>query len=188
MNRNLRRPQQPMARAVVLKGPHETNWDYGNTELLRDTESTILKLSHMPVPRAFGFRKNNQAGAAVDGALRKAPHALQIRRTPYIRDGNVSETLHQPAVRGNLEVRFQLPSADKLRDRALQHERIEKIHVIRHEERRPVGIKPGSAANFYSRAGEKCDTAAKGALQPIVFVGVKKNPQEHQQGRNDEKM
>src|SRR5882672_11693377 len=188
MNRNYRRPQHPVARSVMLKGPHQAYGHDRNAELLRHAEPAVLELIHSPVARPFRLRKNNQARASIDGILRQPPHALQVRRTPHIRYRHVTEALHQPAVGGNLEVRFQLPPPHKLRNRAVQHERIEKIHVVGHEEARPAGIKTGRANYFQARAGQKCDPTAKRSLQPIVLAGIEKNPQEHQRRRNDEKM
>ena len=159
-----------MARAMVPKGSHQTDWHDGNAELLCDAESPVLKFTHVPVTRAFGLRKNNQASAAVDCALRKTPHALQIRRTPHIRNWNVSKTLHQPPVGWNLEVRFQLPSAHKLRNGAVEHEGIEEIDVIRHEERRPAGIKAGTAANLHAGPGDTIRIERAG--QPPMTVAV----------------
>ncbi len=188
MNRDFRRPEHPVARPVMLNGSHQANWNDGNPELLRHAEAAVLKLIHVSVARPLGFRKNDQAGAAIDGVLREPPHALQIRRAPDIRNGNIAEALHQPAVRRNLEVRFQLPSAHKLRDRAVKHERIEKIYVVGHEEARSLRVEPGSAADLDLRPGKKHDPAAEGALQPIMFAGIEKNPQKHQRRRSDEKM
>src|SRR6266481_947216 len=105
VDRNFRRPQHPVARPVVLKRSHQAHRHYRNAKLLRHAEPAILKLIHVPVARPFRFRKNNQASAAVNGILRQPPHALQIRRTPHIRNRDVAEALHQPAVRRNFEVR-----------------------------------------------------------------------------------
>src|SRR5260370_8936898 len=187
-NRNFRRPQHPAARPVMMKRSHETHGYDRNAELLRNAKAAVLELIHVPVARPLRFGKNNQAGAAVDGVLREAPHALQIRRAPDIWYRDVAEALHQPAVRGNLKVGFQLPSAHKLRDRAVEHERIEKIDVIRHEERSLVGIKARRAADLDLRAGKKRDAAAEGALQPIMFTSIQKDAEKDEQGHDEEEM
>src|SRR6266852_9688147 len=83
INRNFRRPLHPVARPVVVERPHQAHRHDGNPELLRHPEAAVLELIHVPVARPLGFRKNNQAGAAVDGVLRQPPHALQIRRPPH---------------------------------------------------------------------------------------------------------
>src|SRR5713101_1084539 len=188
MHRNLRPPEHPVARPVMLKGAHQTDGYDRNTELLRDAKAAVLKFIHSPVARPPGFRKNNQAGAAVDGVLREPPHALQVRRPPDIRNGDVAEALHQPAVRGNLEVRFQLPSADKLRDGAVEQERIEKIDVVDEEKARPAGVEPRGTDGFYSRPRQKGDASAETALQPIVFAGIQKNPQQYEHWHHQEEM
>ena len=130
IDRNFCRPQHPVARPVMLERPHQADRHDGNPQLLRHAETAVLKLVHVPVACALRFRKNNQACTLFDGVLRQPPHALQIRRPPYIRNRNVAKALHQPPVRRNLEVRFQLPPAHQLRNRAVQHERIEQIDVV----------------------------------------------------------
>src|SRR5205823_4093018 len=120
----------------------------------------VLELIHVTVARPFGFGKNNQAGATIDCVLRQPPHALQIRRPPHIRNRHVAEALHQPAVRRNLEVRLQLPPAHKLRDGAVQDEWVEEIHVVGHEEARPLRIETRRPHYFHARARQKSDAAA----------------------------
>src|ERR1700674_3434514 len=181
-------PEPPLARPVMLKGTNQAHGYDGNTELLRDAEAAVLELIHVPVARPLGFGKNDEAGAAIDGVLREPPHALQIRRPPDIRDGDVAKALHQPAVRGNLEVRFQLPSADKLRDRAVEHERIEKIDVVRHEERSAVGIEAGSSADLDLRTGKKRDAAAETALQPIMLARIEEDAEKDERWHNEKEM
>src|SRR6266852_1045802 len=188
INRNFRRPQHPVALPVVLERPHQAHRHDGNPELLRHPEAAVLELIHVPVARPLGFRKNNQAGAAVDGVLRQPPHALQIRRPPHVRNRHVPEALHQPAVRRNLEVRFQFPSAHKLRDGAVEHEGIEKIDVIDEEKARPAGVEACGTDDFHSRARQESDACAQAALEPVMLARIEKNPQEHQQRRNKEKM
>ena len=188
MNRNFRRPQHPAAGPVMLKGAHQAHRHNRNAQLLRHAETAVLELIHVTVARPFGFGKNNQAGATIDCVLRQPPHALQIRRPPHIRNRHVAEALHQPAVRRNLEVRLQLPPAHKLRDGAVQDEWVEEIHVVGHEEARPLRIETRRPHYFHARARQKSDAAAEGALQPIVFAGIQKNSQEHERRRNDEKM
>src|SRR6266849_1572499 len=188
MNRNLRWPQHPVARPVMLKGTHQTHRYDRNPQLLRDSEATVLKFIQSPVARALGFRKNNQAGAPIDSVLRQPPPTLQIRRPSHIRHRHVAKALPQRAVRGNLEMRFQLPSPHKLRNRAIQHKRIEKVDVVAHEETRPAGVETSGTQHFHACARQKSDPPAKRPLQPIVFARIEKNPQEHQRRRNDEKM
>src|SRR5713226_9105523 len=97
MNGDLRWPQHPVARPVMLERPHQTHRYDRNPKLLCDAEATVLKFIQSPVARALGFRKNNQAGAPIDGVLRQPPHTLQIRRPPHIRHRHVAKALHQPA-------------------------------------------------------------------------------------------
>ena len=82
---------------------------------------------------ALGFGKDNQAGAAIDGVLCEAPHALQVRGAAQIRDGNIAEALHQPAICRDFEVRFQLPSANHLGHSTIQNKWVKQVDVIDHE-------------------------------------------------------
>ena len=90
----------------MLERAHQADRHDRNAKLLRDPEAAFLEFVYMTIARASGFGENNEACAGIDGFLRQAPHAFQIRRAPHIRHGNVPETFHQPTVRGNFEVRF----------------------------------------------------------------------------------
>src|SRR6267154_1786449 len=188
IHRNFRRPKHPVARPVVLERSHQADGYDGNAKLLRHAEAAVLKLVHVTVARALGFRKNNQAGAAVDSFLCQPPHAFQIRRPPHIRNRYVAEALHQPPVRRNLEVRFQLPSAHQLRDGAIQHERIEEIDMVDHEKRSARSIEAGRPPDLDPHAGKKRDAPAKGALQPIMFAGIQENAEKDEHRHNGEEM
>src|SRR5258708_19490 len=181
MNRDFRRPDHPVARPVMLKRSHETDGYDGNAELLCDAEAAVLELIHSPVACPLGFGKNDKAGAAIYGVLREAPHTPQIRRAPDIRNRNVPEALHQPAVCGNLEMGFQLPPADKLRDGAVEDEWIEKIDVVGHKERRTRGIEAGRAVDSDARAGKKRDAPTETALQPVMFARIQKDAEPDEQ-------
>src|SRR4029077_6499047 len=71
-NRDFRRPDHPVACAVMLKGANQTYRHDGNAKLLRDAKAAILELIHMAVARALRFGKNDQAGAALHSVLRQA--------------------------------------------------------------------------------------------------------------------
>src|SRR6202790_4741340 len=117
MDGDRRGPKHPVASAMMLDGTDQADGHDRDAELLRDAEATFLESINVAVARALRFRKNDEARPAVDGVLREAPHALEIGRTAHVRDGDVAEALHQPAIGRNFEVRFQLPAADILRDR-----------------------------------------------------------------------
>src|SRR5215467_8483144 len=102
----------------------------------------------MTVARTLGFGENDEACAGINGGLSQAPHALQIRGAPHIGHRHVAETLHQPAVSGNLEMRLQFPPAHKLRNGAVQNEGVKQIDVVHEKETRPVGIETWCAADL----------------------------------------
>src|SRR5438552_14483373 len=78
MNGDLRWPQHPVPRPVMLKRAYDTPWHDRNAELPRHAETAVLELIHAPVARPFGLRKNNQAGATIYCILDQPPLALQI--------------------------------------------------------------------------------------------------------------
>src|SRR6267154_2707881 len=127
-------PEHPVAGAVMLEGADQAYGDDGDAELLRETEAAVLEFVHVAVAGALGFRKNNKAGAAIHRVLREAPHAFDVGSATYVGDGNIAETLHEPAISGDLEMRFELPSANELRNGAVQNEGVEHVDVIDHEE------------------------------------------------------
>ena len=188
MDRDGRGPEHPVAGAMMLDGSDQADGNNGNAELLRDAEAALFEHIDVAIARALGFRKNDEARAAVDGVLREAPHALEIGRTADVGDRDVAEALHQPAIRRNLEVRFQFPAANVLRNGAVEYERVEKIDVIHHEEAGALRIERGRANDLQARAGEKDDAAAEAALKPVVLMRVQKNAKENEQRRAHKKM
>src|SRR5712675_1171112 len=127
-------PEHPVAGAVMLERTDQAYGDDGDAELLGETEAAILEFVDVTVAGALGFRKNDEAGAAIDGVLREAPHSLDIGRAADVGHRNIAETLHEPAVGGNLEMRLEFPAAYELRNGAIENEGIKEIDVIDHEE------------------------------------------------------
>src|SRR5262249_12151671 len=167
------------------------NQAYGNNrhaQLLGDAEAAILKFIHVTVPRALGLGENDKARAGIDGSLRHAPHAFQIRGAPHIRHRHISEALHQPAVSGNLEVRFQFPAAHELWNGAVEHERIKQIDVVREKEAGAVRIETLGTANLDFCSREKGDAPAQATLKPVVSARVEKNVQKDEHRYDNEKV
>src|SRR5258708_1108767 len=183
-----RGPEHPVAGAVVLDGADDTDRHDGNFQLLGDAESAVLKFIDAAVASALRFRKNDEAGAAIDGVAGKSPHASEIGRTTDIGHGNVTESFHQPAINWNVEMRFELPTTHKLRDGAIQREGIEKIYMIGDEETGFLRVEPGRADYFNFSPRKKYDAAAEGALQPIVLFGIEKNGKYDQDRDGDSAM
>src|SRR5580704_1496826 len=180
MNGDGRGPKHPVASAMMLDGSNQADGNNGNAELLRDAEAAFLECIHVAVARALGFRKNDEACPAVDGVLREAPHAFEIGRTADVGYRNITKAFHQPAIRRNLEVRFQFPPTNVLRDGAIENKRVKQIDVVHHEEAGALRIEPRRAHYFYARARNKYDPAAEAALQPVVLVRVQENSQENE--------
>src|ERR1700693_6065441 len=104
-------PEHPVPGAVMLEGTDEADGNDGDAELLREAEAAVLEFVDVAIARALGFGKNDEAGAAIGGVLREAPHALDVGRAAHVGDGDVAETLHEPAVGGDFEMGFELPAA-----------------------------------------------------------------------------
>ena len=181
-------PEHPVAGAVMLEGADQADGHDGDTELLREAKAAVLKFVDVTGASALGFRKNDEAGAAVDGVLGEAPHALDVGRAAHVGNGNIAETLHVPTVGGDFEVGFQFPTAHELRDSAVKHERVEDVYVIGHEEGRAVGIETRRANDLHACAGKEGDATAEGALQPVVLAHIEEDVEEHKKRRGDEEM
>ena len=87
-------PEHPVAGAVMLEGADEADGGDGDAELLREAEAAVLEFVDVAVASALGFGKDDEAGAAMDGVLSEAPHALDVGGTAHVGDGDVAETLH----------------------------------------------------------------------------------------------
>lgn len=169
-------PKHPVAGAMMFERADQADGNDGEAQLLSDAEAAILEFVDMAVTSALGFGKNDQAGAGVDGVLREAPHALEVGRAADVGDWNIAETFHQPTIGGNFEMRLELPTADELRNGAIEDEWVEEIDVVDHEEAGALRIEAGGATNFNSGTGEKGDAAAEIALQPVVFARIQEDP------------
>src|SRR5579859_5432106 len=106
----------------MLEGPDQADGNDGDAELLGEAEAAVLKFVDVAVTGALAFGKNDEAGAAVDGFLGEAPHAFNVGRAVYVGNGNIAETLHEPAIGGNFEMGLEFPAARELRNRTIQHE------------------------------------------------------------------
>src|SRR5260370_10601421 len=104
VDRDGRGLEHPVAGAVMLEGADEADGDDGDAALLRKAEAAILKFVDMAVAGALGLVKNDEAGAAIDGVLRHAPHARQIGGAADVWEGDIAEALHEPTVSGKLDI------------------------------------------------------------------------------------
>ena len=147
-------------------------------------EAAVLEFVQMTVAGAFGFRKNDQAHAAVDGFLGQPPQPLQILRAAYIWNRHVAEALHQPAINRNFEMRFQLPAAHQLRYRAVENERIEQVDVVHHENASSLLVESGRPLRHHLCTRKEGNSPAQAALQPIMFARIQ-NDREPDQDRHD---
>src|ERR1041384_3268451 len=175
-------PEYSLSGAVMLERTDDTDRHDGHFKLLGNAEYAVLEFVHAAIASALPFRKDYQASAAVDGIPRQTPHSFQVCGTADIGHRNIPEALHQPAVNGNFKMRFQLPSADELRDCAVKRKGIEKIDVIGNKKTGFRRIRTGRAHDTNFCARKKNNPAAKGALQPIVLLGIENNRQSDQDG------
>src|ERR1043166_9728638 len=91
-------PEHPVAGAVMLEGADQAYGDDGDAELLGEAEAAVLEFIDVTVAGALGFGKDDQARAAADCFLSEAPHAFDVGGTAHVGDGDVAETLHEPAI------------------------------------------------------------------------------------------
>src|SRR5258705_65046 len=127
-------PEHPVTGAVMLERADQAYGDDRDSELLGEAEAAVLEFVDVTVAGAPGFGKNDEAGAAINGVLGEAPHAFEVRGAAHIWHGNIAETLHEPTVGGDLEMRLEFPAAHELRNGAIKDERIKEVDVIDHEE------------------------------------------------------
>ena len=114
---------------------------------------------HVAVARPRAFRKSDQADAGIERRFGPLRHDLQALAGGRVRHGNISEAAHHPAVDRDLEMRFEFEAADKLRNRGVDDEGIENIHVIADEDAGALRIEARRAPHFESHAGESQDIA-----------------------------
>src|SRR5579875_249920 len=144
----------------------------------------------MAVARAGALGESNQAYAGTERLLCFARHLLHAgaRAIFFIRHGHVAEAAHHPAIGGNFEMRGKLESAHELRNRRVDHEGIEDIHVIAHEKTRALRIESRRASHLEFHARQTQNVAKKNALRPVVFPRIKNRAKPDQQRAYDEKM
>ena len=88
-------------------------------------ENPLLEWLDVAVARARAFGKSDQADAGIERCFGALRHDFQAFAAGRVRHGNVSEAAHHPAVNRNLEMRLELEAAHELRNRGVDHERIE---------------------------------------------------------------
>ena len=77
-------------------------------------------------------------------------------------------------------MRLQFQTPEKLRDRGIQHERIEEIDVIDDQETGARGIEAWRMPHNELRARQLHRDAAEHALCSIVLAGIYENPEYEQ--------
>src|SRR5579875_156309 len=174
--------QHPVAGAEKFVRPDDAHRHDGHARLLRDRENSFFERLHVARPRARSLGKGDQADSVIERgarAFRHDPQALAIRD---VRNRNIAETSHQPAVHGNPEVRLQLESAHELRNRGIDDEGIEDVHVIADKNAGARGVEAGRAPDFEANSGEPQDIAREYTLRPVVLPRI-----DHRAHRQDER-
>src|SRR5260370_10523405 len=172
----------------MVKGADQAGRNDRNSQLLCQAKSALFEVVHVSVARALALGKNDQAGAAVDRLLSHAPQALQVSGISDVWHRYISKALHEPAVNGNAEMRFQLPAANQLRNGAVQHEGIKQIDVVDHENTGALRVKSRRPVHHYFRAGKIRDPAAKSALQPVVLSRIEHDGKANQDGHESQEV
>src|SRR5580704_3672565 len=107
--------QHPVAGLEKLVGADHAYRDDGNSESLREVENTFFEGLHMTSAGARAFGESEQADAGIESGFGAPRHDFQSFAAGRVRDGNVSEAAHHPAVDGDFEMRFQFEAAEELR-------------------------------------------------------------------------
>ena len=170
--------KHPVARLKEFVRSDDAHRHDRHAEFLREIENPFLERLHVAIARARSFGKRDQADSGIERRFRAPRHFLKSRPARRVRHGNVPEASHHPAVNGNLEMRFQLESAHELRNRRINHEGIENIHVIADENARPLRIESRRALHFEFHAGKPQNIAKENALRPVVLARIDEHPQE----------
>src|SRR5208282_2777046 len=126
--------------------------------------------------RARTFGERDEARAGVERSLGAPRHDFEALARRSVRNGHVTEPAHHPAVDRNLEMRFQLEAAHELRNRGVDHERVEDVYVIAYEDAGARGIESRRALDFEFHAREAKDISEEEALRGIVAARVDKQP------------
>src|ERR1700733_2819041 len=127
---DLARIDHPVTGLKKLVRTDDTHRHDGNSEFLREVEHSFLEFVHEPVARARSFRERDQANTLVKSGLRALGHDLEALARGRVRYGHVAEPAHDPAIDRQLEMRFELEAANELRNRGINYEGVENIHMV----------------------------------------------------------
>src|ERR1700687_930515 len=98
MNGDRGGPEHPVPGAVMLEGADDTNGGDGDAELLSEPEAAVLKFVDVAIAGALGFGENDEAGAATDGVLSEAPHALDVGGATHVGEVDITAKLRSPTL------------------------------------------------------------------------------------------
>src|SRR6185437_2159371 len=185
---DLARIKHPVARLKKLVRADDAHRHDRRAKALCKPENALMETLHVPVacPRTLGER--DQADAGIKRFLCLAGHAFYSFAAARVRHGNISKAPHHPAIDRNFKVRFQLEAAHELRNRGINHEGIENVHVIADEDARPFRIEAGSAAHFKPRTREPKNISKKESLRPVILAGIDEDSEKYQKRADDAKM
>jgi len=164
--------QHPVSGLEELVGADHAYGDDRNSKSLREVEDAFFEGLHVTSAGARAFGESEQADTGIERGFGASRHDFQAFAAGRVRDGNISEAAHHPTVHGNLEMRFQLEAAEKLRDRGVNYERVEKIYMIADEDAGADGVETRCAADFEARSSQAQDIAEEKALGPIVLARI----------------
>lgn len=85
-------------------------------------------------------------------------------------------------------MRLEFKSANELRNCRIDDERIKNIYVVADEYARAMGIKPGSSTDLELHPGETHDVAEESPIDPVVFMPVHAESEEHRCGAQHSEM
>src|SRR5580704_6412005 len=160
----------------------------GHAEFLRQIENPFFEIMRVAVAGTPGLGKSDQAHSGIQSRFCALGHGFQSRAGGLVRHRNVAESTHHPTVYGDLEMRLQLESAQKLWNSRVHHKRIENIHVIAYENACARGIKPRRAVHLELHTDQPQNISKKQSLRPVVFSRVDDDGQKNQEYAYHRKM
>src|SRR5215472_11566659 len=172
--------KHPVAGLKELIGAHNAHRHDGGAEFLSQIENAFFEWLHVAVSGARAFRERDQADARIESPLRSLRHNLQAFARRLIGNRDVSESSHHPPVNRNLEVRLQLKASEELRNRGVDHKRIEQIDVVADEDAGALGVKTWRSPNFKLHSREPQDVPEENPLRPVILARVDENTQNDQ--------
>ncbi len=180
-----RGPQEVRQLVLPAERVHEAHGGDRDLQMDRHPEDAVLERPDAAVERPASLGEDQEARPAFDRLAGEPVGALQARGGARVRDGDVPEPLHEPAVDRDPEVRFELKAAEVPWHRAVEHERVEDVHVVAREEACELRVEPGRDVEDDARSGET-DDALRAEADEGLDAAPAEDLREHEDRGDDD--